>query len=108
MGRVDKHITVCTSTDNIAIIKGSGKVGDSPIMVVVHGEGPVGVEGGEGVRVGEGVHPHTAIRGSRQQVFSRRAGSIDKLSIDKLSNVSYRISYRMISYRMISYRMISY
>ena len=106
MGRVDKHITVCTSTDNIAIIKGSGKVGDSPIMVVVHGEGPVGVEGGEGVRVGEGVHPHTAIRGSRQQVFSRRAGSIDKLSIDKLSNDKLsNVSYRLISYRLISYRM---
>ena len=97
MGRVDKHIAVCTSTDNIAIIKGSGEVGDSPIMVVVHGEGPVGLEGGEGVRVGEGVHPHTAIRGSRQQVFTRRTGgryikmnlSIDKLSTDKLSIISY-------------------
>ena len=42
-------------------------------MVVVHGEGPVGVEGGEGVRVGEGMHPHTAIRGSRQQIVTRRA-----------------------------------
>ena len=86
IGRVDKHVSICTSTDNILTIKGGGKVGDCPVMVVVHGECPVGVEGGEGVRVGEEVHPHTAIRSSRQQVITRRARGRYTKHRNKLSN----------------------
>jgi len=52
IGGVDEHIPICTSTDYIAVIKGGGQVCNCPIMVVMHGKDPVGVEGGDGVGLG--------------------------------------------------------
>ena len=41
-------------------------------MVVVHAEGPVGAEGGEGGRRrGQGMHPQHPVAGPRQQVLPR-------------------------------------
>ena len=58
---VDKDVAICTSTKHILVIKGSGNMCDSTIVVVMHGEGPVGVQRGQGVGRGDWVDTHRPI-----------------------------------------------
>lgn len=47
VGLVHKHIAVCSATENILVVVGGNKMGDCSIVVVMHAEGPVSLQGGE-------------------------------------------------------------
>ncbi len=66
-----KNVSISSSREDVAIIERGSYVGHSSIEVVMHVDGPVGIQGREGVGLWQGVNTYTAIGGPGQKVLPR-------------------------------------